>query len=115
MNGVLRHFAQRANLLVTEIELLRWLDQTKPGELLIYHRGFLAVDRVPVLGRLSESDARELSRVASLAWRSAQTGIVHLVQRRIGSSNFNYLIVASQRVPGAVPASLSSLLLSEVA
>jgi hypothetical protein len=102
MNAPHRH----SGLLVTEIELLRWLGQAKRGEQLTYHHGFLAVDRIPILGRLSESGARELSRVASLAWRSQQTGIAHLLQRRLGPNNFSYVIVAGQQMPGAMPASL---------
>jgi hypothetical protein len=92
----------RRRLLLTEIELLGWLGRAGPGEQLTYHRGFLALDRVPIGGHLSESGAHELSRVALLAWRAAEVGIADLIQRRLGPDDFNYLIVARERKSDAL-------------
>ena len=92
----------RRRLLLSEVELLGWLSQASPGEWLAYHRGFLALDRVPIGGHLSESGARELSGVALLAWRAAEIGIADLIQRRLGPDDFNYLIVARERKSDAL-------------
>ncbi len=110
MNVATRYPSQRFGLFLTQIELLGWLGQASPGEQLTYHRGFLALDRVPVGGRLSEAGARELSRVALLAWRAAETGGAHLLQRRLGPDEFGYVIVARERKPGALPALLEASL-----
>jgi hypothetical protein len=85
------------SLIITEIELCGWLGQAAPGDVIEYHRGFLAMDRCRVGGRLPEQDATELSRVADRAWLAAEQGLAHLVQRRNGSSEFSYLIVARPR------------------
>ena len=111
MNATIRHLKSQRCLLVKQIELLAWVSQANPGEELAYHRGFLAMDRVPIGNRLSESDAHELSRVATLAWQAAEIGIAHLVQRRLGPDDFSYVIVARERKPGALPALLEASLI----
>ena len=85
------------SLLLTEVELSAWLGQAAPGDAIEYHRGFLGMDRCRVGGRLRDQDATELSRVADRAWLAAEQGLAHLVQRRNGSSEFSYLIVARPR------------------
>src|SRR5688572_31626942 len=84
-------------LILTDIGLAGWLGQAAPGDAIEYHQGFLALDRCRIGGRLREQDATELSRVADRAWLAADRGLAHLVQRRIGSSEFSYLIVARPR------------------
>jgi hypothetical protein len=85
------------SLILTEIELSAWLGQASPGNALVYHRGFLTMDRSRVGGQLREQDATELSRVADRAWLAAELGLADLVQRRNGPNEFTYLIVARRR------------------
>lgn len=99
---------------LTEIELAAWIGAAAPGETMEYHRGFLAVDAASLISGLTESERKELKRVASRARWAAEKRLVHLVQRRNGPSDFSYLAIARPR-PKAAAASLSALLLEEAA
>ena len=83
-----------------DIGLLVWLSQAQPGDVLEYHRGFLALDRSHHTSRLKEDDRQVLCRVANLAMRLSDCGLVHLVQRRIKPDCFSYLAIARQRDGG---------------
>jgi len=94
------------------IQLCAWIAQASPGDTLEYHRGFLALD-ASIDGQTPKSDARrELARAARIAWRAAEKGVVHLVQRRRGPDDFSYIAIARQRTD-KVTASLSTFLLQE--
>ena len=69
---------------IKEIDLCAWLGQAVPGDILEYHRGFLALDGTPQASRLDDKARRELVRVGQRAFWAAEQGLVHLVQRRIG-------------------------------
>ena len=99
---------------IAEIEFCAWLGQAAPGDVLEYHRGFLALDTTPHGTRLSERDRAELSRVARRARWASERRLVHLVQRRHDADDYSYLAIARPK-PMAALASLSSLLLPEVA
>jgi hypothetical protein len=101
-------------LRIKEIDLCGWIGQAMPGEILEYHRGFLALDVTPQGTRLAERDRAELCRVARRAWWASEQRLVHLVQRRHGLDDYSYLAIARPK-PMSVPASLASLLLEEVA
>ena len=55
-----------------EVGLCAWIAQAEPGETLIYHRGFLAVDAAAVLSKLpldrQRAFPRPRSRPASCIW-----------------------------------------------
>jgi hypothetical protein len=85
-----------------------------PGDLLEYHRGFLALDAIEQGTRLAERDRAELLRVARRAYWAAELGLVHLVQRRHGPDDYSYFAIARPK-PRRVPASFASFLLQEVA
>ena len=63
-----------------------------------YHRGFLLLD-AGQCSRLPEGDPAELARVAERARAAEEQGLVHLVQRRHGATDYAYLIVAKPRPP----------------
>ncbi len=90
----------------TEAGLCRWVGQAKPGEILVYHRGFLAVDASDP--GASERQRQDLLRVASRARSLAAQGVVHLLQRRHGPNDFAYLLVVrshpANRGCGGTPA-----------
>ena len=75
-----------------------------PGETLVYHRGFLAVDATSVISKLPAEQQRTLRLVASAALRAAEQGLVHLVQARIGPDQFAYIAIARARPRQARPA-----------
>lgn len=78
---------------ITEVDLEAWLTTAQPGDRLIYHRGFLAVDASGSTGRLPPPQARELRRVARLAFAAVERGVVHAVQQRNGPNDFTYLLI----------------------
>ena len=99
MNIVAR--PREARLLVNHQYLRAWLLTAEAGDVLEYHRGFLAIDRLPPGSRLHAQDASELDRVAKAAMAAADAGRAHLVQRRHGEGDYSYLIAARARPPGA--------------
>ena len=101
-------------LQINEIDLCGCIGHAAPGVAVEYHRGFLALDLVPQVTRLSERDRLELARVARRAWWAADRGLVHLVQRRLGPAAFAYLAVVRPK-PRHAAISLSSLLQVEPA
>ena len=98
----------------TEMELCGWLGQASPGDVLQYHRGFLAIDREPHSERLPQKERTELIRMCSRAHWAAERGLVHLLQRRHGEGDYSYLLIARPR-PKTAAVSLLTLLASEAA
>lgn len=103
-----------ARLRLTEINLCGWIGQAVPGDRIEYHRGFLALDIIPVASRLPERERAELARMARRALWAAEQGLVHLVQKRHRANDYSYLAIARAK-PRQAPASLASLLLAEAA
>lgn len=99
---------------ITETELCGWLGQAAPGDRLVYHRGFLALDCAPTSGRLLERERGELLRVARRALFAAENGLAHLVQRRNGPDDFTYLLIARPR-PKTARGSILAILAAEAA
>ena len=93
MNAVSRSVTPQT----TDIGLLAWLNQAKPGDAIEYHRGLLALDRSRELSALSEDDRQALRRLANLAMRLADRGLIDLVQRRIRPDCFSYIAIARRR------------------
>lgn len=86
------------SLLITEPAFCAWLGRAEPGDMIVYHRGFLARDTSSCSERLSDFDRKELGRVASRALWAANKGLVDLVQRRHGSEDASYLAIARRRI-----------------
>ena len=95
----------RATPLIGEIDFLGWLGQAEPGDVLAYHRGLLAADRV---------HSAELGQLANRAFGLAERSLVHLVQRKHGPEDFSYLAVARPKAREAA-AQLAALPLAEAA
>lgn len=93
------------------VEFCAWLSQADPGDVLEYHRGFLIVDRMPARKGHADTRSSQLDLLAKCAMRAAEYGLVLLVQRRNGPSDFSYLAVARKR-PKKTPA-IQSLALPE--
>lgn len=98
----------------TEAILCRWVGVAAPGDQLVYHRGFLALDCDPSNGRLTQREKAELRRVARRAMLAAESGLAHLVQRRHGPGDFSYVLIVRPR-PKPAEGSLQVVLAQEAA
>lgn len=79
---------------ITDISFCAWLAQADAGDALIYHRGFLVVDKDQAISTLPTEQRLAVSRVADAAFRAAQEGLVHLVQERLDTDRFLYIAIA---------------------
>lgn len=82
---------------VSEITLMAWVDVAEPGAQLAYHNGFLVVDTTVNVSVLAKSQREGLRATADAAYRLAELGRVHLVQKRLGPDRFAYLVIARQQ------------------
>jgi hypothetical protein len=98
---------------IGEIDFCAWVAQAMAGERLVYHRGFLAFDAMALLSDLPSGRQRALRDVAAAAMRAAEQDLVHLVQARLGPSQFAYIAVAWRKPK--LPGSLSVRLLQRMA
>jgi hypothetical protein len=81
----------------TERDLCAWLGQAIPGDVRRYHQGALALDLQARGGRLTDDARRELAKLAARARWAAEHSLVHLVQRRFGMDDYDYLVIARHR------------------
>lgn len=95
---------------LTDIELCAWIAQAEAGARIEYHRGFLAVDTDRLLSSLMPDARDALCSLADAAFRAAEQNLVHLLQTRLGPSDFAYLAVARPK-SGPARAALSRRLL----
>jgi hypothetical protein len=95
---------------LTDVALCKWLGAAAPGDCITYHRGFLARDISPLTQMLPEPDRVALMRLAGRAWKLADADLAHLLQRRHGDEDYEYLIVARRRPRRADPRVLARLL-----
>jgi hypothetical protein len=85
------------DLAITKQQFESWLRQAAPGARIVYHRGYLALDRARGSSKLSEMSRRELAAVATLAMELAVRGQLHLLQRRHEDGDYSYLAVVASR------------------
>jgi hypothetical protein len=94
---------------LAEMDFAGWVGAAAPGDRLEYHRGFLAVDTIPMISKLPETDRAALKQVAGRAWWAAEQRLVHLVQERLGPDLFAYIAIARPK-PKRAEVSLAALL-----
>lgn len=82
---------------LTETAFCAWLGAAAPGDTIIYYRGALARDTCAHLQILAPDDRARVARLAGRALKLAEAGLVHLVQRRRGVEDFEYLAIARPR------------------
>lgn len=68
-----------------------------PGEAITYFVGLLARDRDRLASSLLPEQRIELNAIAACAWRLAEAGWGHLVQRRVAEDRFAYLLIVRPR------------------
>lgn len=95
-----------------EVEFCAWVAQGKPGDMLAYHQGFLAVDLGLLSRTLPEAQRAVLSRMSTRAQNLAQRGFLHLVQRRLAPDQFLYVAIVRPRA-SAAPVPLAKLMSTE--
>lgn len=78
--------------MLDEAALCAWIGTAGPGDCIEYWRGHLAIDTSTVLSQLAAGDRRVLSNVAGRAYRLAEQGRVHLLQRRYDDGDYAYLL-----------------------
>ena len=101
-------------LRLTEIDLCAWIAQAEPGDVLEYHRGTLAIDRLRGMSKLPRTEVDRVDLLADRAFAAAEQRLVHLVQHRLGTDHFSYLAIARPK-PRNAHAALSAVLLAEAA
>jgi hypothetical protein len=103
---------------IGEAEMLAWFLAASPGDRIAYWRGHLAIDLAVTASPLGQSERRRLCGLKVLALSMAETGLVHLVQQRLGPDDYLYLAIARPRprqgsarliLPGVSPQAASSL------
>ena len=99
-----------ADQLLTEAAFCAWLGAATAGDAITYHRGALARDTCPHLNLLAPDDRVRIARLSSRALKLAEVGLVHLVQRRHGFEDFEYLAIARRRPRRIAPAILLQIL-----
>ena len=72
------HLAVPVRIALTEVALCAWVGQAYPGEQLVYHGGFLAIDTGPDSRVLTPVARQELRRMAGRAYQLFEQGLVHL-------------------------------------
>jgi len=83
--------------MLDEAALCAWFGAAAAGDRVEYWRGYLAIDANPSASTLDAVDRRQLGRVAARAFRMAEQGQAHLVQRRHGDGDHSYLLVVRPR------------------
>lgn len=99
---------------LAEVALCRWFGAAAAGDAIVYHRGALARQLCPQLNLLSEVERARLAKLAARAWKLAEAGLAHLVQRRRGFEDFEYVLVVRPR-PRKIAPSVMPILLAEAA
>ncbi|TCZ63917.1 hypothetical protein EXY23_07995 [Roseicella aquatilis] len=99
---------------LTEAAFCIWLGAAAPGDVVVYHRGALARDICPQLNLLSPDERVRVAGLSSRVLKLSEAGLVHLVQRRRGFEDFEYLAVARRR-PRRIGHSILPLLQQEAA
>lgn len=69
--------------------LRRWIKSAPSGQVLIYHRGLLMVDRQ------SATAPHPYSIIAQVMWQAMLRGQVFLAQRKLREGSYEYLAIHS--------------------
>ncbi|MCA3278961.1 MAG: hypothetical protein ING10_06805 [Roseomonas sp.] len=82
---------------LTENSLCDRFADAKPGDAITYHIGMLARDRDKVATMLPPAQRDELDLVARRAWSMAEAGLCHLMQQRMATECFAYVLIVRPR------------------
>ena len=96
-NEILLNVEDLLDVVLTENGLCDRYADASPGEAIVYHIGLLARDRDKVASELSPERREDLEAVARRVWAMAETGLGHLVQRRVAEGRCAYLLIVRPR------------------
>jgi len=99
---------------LTEAALCKWLGAAAPGDTIIYFRGALARSVCPLHSPVTAEERARVANLAGRAWKLAELGLAHLVQRRHGFEDCSYILIAARR-PRQAGSSLLPRILAEAA
>lgn len=100
-----------SSVLLDEAALTAWFSAAAAGDRIEYWRGFLAADANPTGSKLEPDDCRQLGRIAARAYRLAEQGKAHLIQKRHSDADYSYLLVVRPR-PRSVRARFATAVVS---
>ena len=93
------------DLLVSEVDALRWYLKGNEQDELVYHKGRLICDRDKDFMGLTDKLKAELVKVADFMLGKALAGEIRLFQRRVSPFCFEYVAKHLARSPFAQPLS----------
>lgn len=96
-NKILLNVEDLLDVVLTENGLCDRYADASPGDAIVYHIGLLARDRDRIASELSAERRVDLDAVARRVWAMAETGLGHLVQRRVAEGRCAYLLVVRPR------------------
>lgn len=70
-----------------ERNLPMWIRDSRKGEVLVYHRGFLMADRQAF------TIPNAIDKIARIMWSAYQEGRIVLVQKREGDACYDYIAI----------------------
>jgi hypothetical protein len=82
---------------IGEPEMHAWFLAASPGDRIAYWRGHLVIDLSVAASPLGDSERRRLRGLKNLTLHMAETGLVHLVQQRLGPDDYLYLAITRPR------------------
>ena len=77
-----------------------WSANARPGDWILYHRGFLARNRILDVSHSDQSERKRLARIADHALALVGQGQLDRLQERLGKSDYAYWAVARVQMPG---------------
>ena len=80
---------------MTEAALGDWIVGAQVGESILYHEGFLLLDRSPSASTLPAKERARIHALARRAWLACELGLVHLFSPRVGDGRYRYLAIRS--------------------
>lgn len=87
--------------ILTDIDLCVWVSDAEPGDSLVYYRGHLSHDRVPVTRVYADEPRWRLDWLARRALILNADGWIDLVQRRRGPAAWDYVAIKRHAAPPA--------------
>jgi hypothetical protein len=81
---------------LSDTSVRTWLETSKPGHVLLYHVGFLSIDRCNAAyknGVLEYDCTTPISDKANMIIEAWEAGKVHIFQRKIADMKYEYLAV----------------------
>jgi hypothetical protein len=91
--------SRRVRPVLTEELLCDWIASAHAGEAIVYHEGFLTLDRSAAESALPERERARVHALARRAWIASELGLLRLFSQRVGDGHYRYLAVrASSRL-----------------